>query len=448
MRPAETIEALSGFARRGAGTNSERRSATWLARQVETPRREARIEPFWCRPNWALAHAWHATLGLAGSLLAVNSPRVGGALVLVALLSVVADELLGVSPGRRLTFEHASQNVVGTPAGAAAASPTSASATATAPSPAMPTLIITANYDAGRTGLVHHPGLRALSARLNRLTGGRAPGWLGWLSLALVWLLVVAVLRLEGSKGSTVGVLQLIPTVGLVIALALLLELASSDYGPAAGDNGSGTAAAIALAAALDTAPPRHADVHLVLQGASDGSGLGLRRHLRARRRTLKAANTIVIGVGPCGAGRLRWLLSDGPLVPLRYLPRLAAICGSVATDEPEMEAERTRGRGALPAYPARAARLPAISITCADPANGLVPRSHRKSDTPDAIDPLSTDDTVQFGLMLVERIDAFLADRATADRATADRAKQRATAERATAERAAADRATATATP
>ena len=127
--------------------------------------------------------------------------------------------------------------------------------------PAKPTLIITANYDAGRTGLVHHPGLRALTARLNRLTGSRAPGWLGWFSLALIWLLVVAVLRLEGSKGSTVGVLQLIPTVALVLALALLLELASSDYGPAAADNGSGTAAAIALAAALDTAPPRHAEV-------------------------------------------------------------------------------------------------------------------------------------------------------------------------------------------
>ena len=87
------------------------------------------------------------------------------------------------------------------------------------------------------------------------------------------------------------------------------------------------------------------------------------------------------------------------------------------------MEAAPTRGRGALPAYPARAARLPAISIGCVDPGTGLVPRSHRKSDTPDAIEPLSIDDTVQFGLMLVERIDAFLADRAAADRAAADRA-------------------------
>ena len=410
MRPAETIEALVGFDRRGAGTNAERRAASWLAGQVESSQREARLEPFWCRPNWALAHTWHAALGLAGSLLAVHSPRVGGALILIALLSVLVDELFGVSPGRRLTFEHASQNVVGLPPGADPA-----------PHPqAAPRLIVTANYDAGRTGLVYHPRVRAFTAGLRRLTGGRAPGWLAWLTLALAWLLVVAVLRLGGSNGSTIGVLQLIPTVGLVLALALLLELASSEYGPAAADNASGTAAAIALVAALDTAPPRHATVELVLQGASDGSALGLRRHLRARRRSLKAANTIVVGIGPCAAGRVRWLVSDGPLVPLRYLPRLAELCRAVAAEEPEFDAHITRGRGTGPAYPARAARKPAIALECLDERD-LVPRSHRRSDTTEAIETLSIDDTVQFGLMLVEKIDTFLGERAASQRTAAD---------------------------
>src|SRR5205085_4310866 len=103
------------FTRRGPGTNAERRAANWLASQLQSPRRNARLEPFWCRPNWAMAHAWHVGLALLGSLLAVNSPRVGGALVLVALLSILVDELTGISPGRRLTFEHASQNVIAVP---------------------------------------------------------------------------------------------------------------------------------------------------------------------------------------------------------------------------------------------------------------------------------------------------------------------------------------------
>ncbi len=74
------------------------------------------VESFWCRPNWALAHAWHAALGLAGSLLSVPLPHLGLDLLLAALACVLADELLGISPGRRLTRERASQNVVARPA--------------------------------------------------------------------------------------------------------------------------------------------------------------------------------------------------------------------------------------------------------------------------------------------------------------------------------------------
>jgi hypothetical protein len=40
--------------------------------------RSALLEPFWCRPNWALAHAWHALLGLAGGLVAVSDPTSAG----------------------------------------------------------------------------------------------------------------------------------------------------------------------------------------------------------------------------------------------------------------------------------------------------------------------------------------------------------------------------------
>ena len=101
-------------------------------------------------------------------------------------------------------------------------------------------LLITANYDAGRTGLAYRPELRRIAARLDAAIGGLVPGWLGWLTIAIVWLLAIAIARLEGSQGTAIGVLQLIPTVGLVLGLALLLELAAADFGPAAGDNGTG----------------------------------------------------------------------------------------------------------------------------------------------------------------------------------------------------------------
>jgi hypothetical protein len=395
MRPVDTITQLAAFERRGAGTESERRAANWLARQIETTgQRTARLEPFWCRPNWPLAHSWHVALGLVGSLLSVGSPRVGGAMILAALLCVIADELSGYSPGRRLTFEHASQNVVGsreTPSG-------------------KPTVIITTNYDAGRTGLVYRDAIRHILTPVKRLTGNRLPGWLGWIAILLIWLLVIAVLRVEGSKGTAIGAVQLIPTVALVLALALLIELASSDYGPAAGDNGSGTAVALALTAALDAAPPRNANVELVLQGASDGSALGITRHIRRTGR--KPADTIVVGIAPCAAGQLRYWTSDGDLVPLRYLPALTNMARELQTSEPELQTRAHKGRGVTPALAARRARLPAISFGCLDERD-VVPRSHQRGDTPQALDERAMDDAVEFGLLLVEKIDAFLGTRA-----------------------------------
>lgn len=400
MSTVDTVVGLETFERRGPGTDAERRAACWLRDELAAAGRDARLEPFWCRPNWAMTAAWHVALGLVGSLLSVSSPRVGGALVLVALLSTLADAVTGHSLGRRLTPERASQNVV----------------SEAAPDDPRVRLIVTANYDAGRMGLVHRPAFRRAAARLNDALGGAGPGWLGWLAIAFVWLLAVAVARLEGSKGAGVGVLQLLPTVGLVLALALLLELAGAEYGPAAGDNGTGVAAAVALTNALHAGPPSHAAVELVLQGASDGAGIGLRRHLRARRGQLNVTNTVVLGIGPAGAGEIRWWLSDGPLVPLRYFSRLRTLAEETAHAEPHFGAAPHRGRGTTPAFAARAARLPALAIGALD-GDGLVPRSHQRADTSQAVERATLDATVQFGLMLVDAIDSHLAALA-ADRA------------------------------
>jgi Peptidase family M28 len=405
MRALETTTELAAFEQRGAGTDSERRAAGWLAARLEATGRSVRVEPFWCRPNWALAHAWHVALGLAGSLISVSSPRLGGALVLAALVFVVVDERVGFSPGRRLTPERASQNVVAVPGEAGGPQDTEH----------VPVhLIITANYDAGRTGLVYRDALRAPFARAAAAFGRLGqiwPGWLGWLAVALTWVLAIAILRIGGDRGTAIGVAQFVPTVALVLALSLLLELASSGYGPAASDNGSGVAVALALASALDAAPPRRATVEVVLQGAGDGFGIGLRRYLRARRRVWGAHNTVVIGVAACGAGRPRWWTSDGQLVPLRYLPGLTRLCVDLALDESTLGATPHRGRGATPAFRARSARLPGITIGALD-QRGLASRSHRADDTPEKLDQSALDATLEFGLMLVDAVDAFLRDR------------------------------------
>lgn len=100
--------------------------------------------------------------------------------------------------------------------------------------------MITATYDAGGCGLLYRDAVRRVGALTARAIGRLTPGWLGWLCQALVWLVVVVLLRTGGSGGAVLDVLQLAPTVWLLLALALLLEQATSSVGPAANDNGSG----------------------------------------------------------------------------------------------------------------------------------------------------------------------------------------------------------------
>jgi hypothetical protein len=399
MRAAETAAALTEFHRRGAGTDAERRAAVWLAREVRSPRRTVYLETFWHRPNWALAHAWHCLIAVAGGLLTVSHAALGGAFVLVALISVLADWLTGRSLGRRLTREHASQNVV-SPAPAPAAS-------AAAPEVR---LIVTANYDAGRTGLADRNAVRATGARLKRLAGGGrfTPGWLGWLVIELIWLLAVAVIRDSGTNGTPIKIAQLIPTAVLVLQAAFLLDLASAPFGAAAGDNAAGTAVAIALVRALDAAPPRRLGVELLLQGSGQNGMIGLRRHLRGRRQDRRPANTVVLGIAACGAGRPCWWVSDGAMVPLRYLARLRDLAARTGGPATPLQAIPHFGRGTGPALPARTAGIPALTIGAVD-GRGLAPRSQQASDTAPALDPAALDRVLEFALTLVDAIDADL---------------------------------------
>jgi hypothetical protein len=385
MTAVEIATELSAQRHRRAGSEAERRAAAWLVAALRDRGRDASIETFWCRPNWALAHAWHAALGLAASVLVVSHARIGGAIALVAVISIAIDAATGRSLGRRLTPEHASQNVV---------------ARGGDPSDGRPRLIITANYDAGRTGLVHRPAARTVAAALRRVAGdGRlTPGWLGWIEIALLWLVGVAVARNAGSAGTGIDVLQIVPSLGLLVATVALLELGLSPVSPAAGDNAAGVAVALAAIVALDARDDGPAAIDLVLQGASDGDPTGLRRHLAHDRSGRE--RPVVLGIAASGAGSPRWWHSDGPLWPLGFDRRLRELAADACP-----AADGRRGRGTTPALSARATGLRAIAIGCLDD-RGLVPRSHRLTDTADELDRASIDATTRAAVAVVTAIE------------------------------------------
>ena len=397
MEPIELVEGLGTFTGRGAGTDAERRAAGWLAERLSPGGRNVVVETFWCRPNWALAHTLHAVLAVAGSLISLVSPVAGTALLAAALASVIADSLTGISFGRRLTPEHASQNVV-------------VAGGSRGDEEARVHLVLTANYDAGRTGLVYRDWLRRPPAIIRQTVRGFIPGWLGWLSIGIVWLLAIAVVRVTGHTSTAVSAAQLPPTVGLLVALALLLDLAPGRWSPAVGDDATGVGVASAVAQALQTTPPRHLDVELVLTGAGDADQIGLRRYLRRRKQERTAANTVVVGVAASTAGRVHWWHSDGPLIPLRYGRPLRRLGQKLAADEPHFQAGQHKGRGTGPALPARIAGIPAITLGCLDD-HGLTPRSHQPTDTVDRLDPVALDAGLHFALLMVDAIDAAVGE-------------------------------------
>ncbi|HTX32238.1 MAG TPA: M28 family peptidase [Solirubrobacteraceae bacterium] len=388
-----TIEGLTAFAGRGAGSDAERRAGNWLAARCRDQIGEAEIDTFWSRPNWALAHLWHVALAVAGSLIALASPIAGIVLLGIALISVVSDALTGVSLGRRLTPERASQNV-------------------RVPATGQPTtrLVLTANYDAGRIGLAYR--LRPLTSRVAKALRGFTPGWLGWLTIALLWLLAVAVLRAESHTSKLIGAIQLLPTVGLVIGFALLIELATGNWSPAANDNATGVAVALQVAASLAAAPPQHLDLEILLTGAGDAEQIGLRRYLRAQRGTRKSrqprSNTIVVGIAASGGGAPRWWQSDGAFFPVRYAASMRRIAADTAEEETYLDARPHRGRGNQTALPARLAGRPALTIGCLD-ARGTPPASHSKADT--AVDPKALERAASFTLLLIDGIDAAVGE-------------------------------------
>jgi hypothetical protein len=85
----------------------------------------------------------------------------------------------------------------------------------------------------------------------------------------------------------------------------------------------------------------------------------------------------------------------------MSYFRALRQLCESLAREDPGLRAHPRRGRGQTPALAARERRLPAIALGAT--GNGS-----------DAVDLV-----VEFGLLLVEAIDAYVATRTPARQPT-----------------------------
>ena len=386
MDPLATVTELTAERGRGPCTDAERRAARALAKHLRALGRRPATETIWVRPQWAAIWLVHALLAIAGSVVSVDSPAVGLALVGAAALSA-----LGELTGRLHTIallwpRRATQNVI-----------------ARAPDERAPVkLIVTAPYDAARTSTGTARALGRLDARVRRALGGRWPSPLGLLALAILAIAACAAARTAGAEPGWLGAVQLVPTVVCIVATALLVDLALADPSPGANVNASAAAVALALVQALDERPPHRLDVELVLAGAGDGPALGMREYVRSRRRQAAAERIAVLAIEPCGAGTPHVWTHDGPVLGTRLHPRL----GELAKDA---GATTHRGRGVTGALRARQAGWPAVAIGCLDERE-QAPRARERADT--HADRQSLEAALKLCQSLVARLDADLRKR------------------------------------
>jgi hypothetical protein len=378
--PMEEIEALVAFEGRWPGTDAERRAAHHLEQRLQALGRATEVEPTSVYPNYPVTHALHALIGIVGSVLSVYTPVIGAALVLFATISAFGDLTGSLYLVRRLTGRRASQNVTSTESGEKRG-----------------VVILTAHYDAARTGVVF--SRRALERRatlgklLRRGLGPFEPFF--W---SLVLILVCALLRLVGFEGTAFTVVQFIPTVVLIASVPLLVDIALSDVVPGANDNASGVATVLRLA---DRYGGRleHFDLWVVFPGAEEALLLGMREWMRVHKRDLDRERTVFINVDIAGNGTVRWIKKEGLVAAMRYHPTLVQLCEEIG------DGRGMTSRNATDAFIARSAGFPAITITSRN-ALDYAPNWHQPTDTPDRIDTDSLDRTYDFCCALLERLD------------------------------------------
>lgn len=388
----EIIRELCSFEGRLAGTDAERRAANRLAERLRDAGRAAEVEPTYVHPKYGLVHAAHCALGFAGSLVAIAVPALGFGLVLLAATSMYLDLGYRLYLVRSLFFRRASQNVV------------SAGRRPEAPC----RVILTAHYDAARTGAVFAEKRMRRAARLQQRTG-LALGPFRVLFWSLAALLPLLGARMAELDSTGISLLQLPPTLVLLVGVFALVEIELSPVVPGANDNASGVAAALSLADELDSEPPEHLDVWVLLTGAEECLQEGMRAFLRAHRTALDRERTVFINLDTLGHGEVRYETSAGWVVGYDMDRRLIELCAAIA--------EAAEGGGDGPAarplrhgladdsMPPRLRGYRSLGITCLG-ADGYVPGYHLPGDTPDRIDPAALDRAHRFALALLRQLD------------------------------------------
>jgi hypothetical protein len=386
--PIDIASRLAAIEPRGACSDGERRAAVALRDELRLAGRPARLETAWVRPGWPALYALLCALGVAGSLAALSWPAVGLGVVAAALVLLAGDASGRLAVARLALPRRATVTLVSEPPPRRPGLP-----------PARVRLIVTAPLDAARAGLVYR--LAPLERRLRRALGGHLLSPLALLCLCLAIDAAAAGARRLDDDAGWPSLVALAPTIVLLVGAGACLDIALAGVTPGANAHASATAAAFALTAALDREPPQHLAVELVLTGAGEGGELGMRDYVRRRRRGARPEELAVLAFGPCGAGEVRYHVTEGMLWPQRLHPTLlrlaAAAAGALPLRRPTTNAAVARRTG-----------WPALGMSALD-GRERSGRSHTAGDTGAHLERASMAGTIESATRLVRALDRQL---------------------------------------
>ena len=188
--------------------------------------RRAETEALDVWPRWPLAYALCAALSALGSVLSVSLPVPGAALALAGALLFIVDAGFLIPLARRPLGRRASQNVISWDTRDRPGRTCS-----------WPTTTLAAVASLSGAGCAGSSARSRSSGRSWRCSPAAPP-------------------RLAGSEGIALSVVQFVPTVVLIVAVALLLDIALSPTRAGENDNASGVALALRLAERFSTKGP------------------------------------------------------------------------------------------------------------------------------------------------------------------------------------------------
>jgi hypothetical protein len=380
----QTIERLCSFGPRWPGIEGDRRTAEYLANELELIGREVAVEPIKIRPAYHLTLAILGAVAIAGNVLsATSSPPLGVVALLLAAAAMYGDLTSRFLALRWLTSKRPTCNV-----------------TSPGPRPdARTRVVLTAHHDAPFGGLLYaRPKRRRRPSPLSRLAGPLDV--LFWTTIAA---LVTAVVRLvTGTDASAMTVVQFALIVVLAAFVALLLDSALAGVTPGASSNASGVAAVLEVARRLERRPPEHIDVWAVFPGAKEGFMLGLREWFKEHAEDIDPRYTYFVNVDTVGNGEVHHVTGEGFALIFRHDGRLVRLCESMGS-KPYLW--RLGTDGVIPAMRG----YPSITLCSLDP-RGRIPNFHKKSDTPTNVDPEAVERAIDFVEEVVRRIDRAMA--------------------------------------